>query len=207
MSFYTRDGLFLSNYIDKDQRVDTESASFRRYIQTLPWLDDADNTSGFVLLSPHPDYFSPANQERSIYGIVQAVRHHGRIIGYLQISDDAETLTNLMTFVDNEQVYVEAVFDNGQRLFSSMNQFVPWAEDVPENEFTTVTLDTGDSRSVLHTHVDALSLHCVVANCRQVCHRQMRAGQYGFDRMRRHQLTLGDRWLSVCCQGLAPVSL
>ena len=143
VSFYTRDGLFLSNYIDKDQRVDTESAS--------------------VLLSPHPDYFSPANQERSIYGIVQAVRHHGRIIGYLQISDDTETLTDLMTFVDNKQVCVEAVFDNGQRLFSSMNQFVPWAEDVPENEFTTVTLDTGDSRSVLHTHVDALSLHLYIS--------------------------------------------
>lgn len=163
VSFYTRDGLFLSNYIDKDQRVDTESASFKRYIQTLPWLDDADNTSGFVLLSPHPDCFSPANQERSIYGIVQAVRHHGRIIGYLQISDDTETLTDLMTFVDNKQVCVEAVFDNGQRLFSSMNQFVPWAEDVPENEFTTVALDTGDSRSVLHTHVDALSLHLYIS--------------------------------------------
>ena len=163
VSFYTRDGLFLSNYIDKDQRVDTESASFRRYIQTLPWLDDADNTSGFVLLSPHPDCFSPANQERSIYGIVQAVRHHGRIIGYLQINDDTETLTDLMTFVDNKQVCVEAVFDSGQRLFSSMNQFVPWAEDVPENEFTTVTLDTGDSRSVLHTHVDTLSLHLYIS--------------------------------------------
>lgn len=163
VSFYTRDGVFLSNYIDKDQRVDTESASFKRYIQTLPWLDDADNTSGFVLLSPHPDYFSPANQERSIYGIVQAVRHHGRIIGYLQISDDAETLTDLMTFVDNRQVCVEAVFDNGQRLFSSMGTFLPWSDDVPENAFTTITLSNGESRSVLHTHIAPLSLHLYIS--------------------------------------------
>ena len=152
VSFYTRDGVFLSNYIDKDQRVDTESASFKRYIQTLPWLDDADNTSGFVLLSPHPDYFSPANQERSIYGIVQAVRHHGRIIGYLQISDDAETLTDLMTFVDNRQ-----------RLFSSMGTFLPWSDDVPENAFTTITLSNGESRSVLHTHIAPLSLHLYIS--------------------------------------------
>lgn len=163
VSFYTRDGLFLTNYIDKDQRVDTESDSFKTYIQTLPWLDDADATLGFVILSPHPDVFAPVPKEHAIYGIVQAVRYHGNIIGYLQISDDAEMLTNLMAFVDNRQVCVEAVFDNGQRLFSSMNQFVPWPEDVPENEFTTVTLENGDSRSVLHTHIEALSLHLYIS--------------------------------------------
>lgn len=164
VSFYTRDGLFLTNYIDKDQRVDTESDSFKTYIQTLPWLDDADATSSFVILSPHPDVFAPVPEERAIYGLVQAVRYHGHIIGYLQISDDAELLAALMTFVDSEQVCVEAVFDSGQRLFSSMGTFLPWTSaDVPENEFTTVTLENGESRSVLHTHIDGLSLHLYIS--------------------------------------------
>lgn len=135
VSFYTRDGsLFLSNCIDKDRRVDTESNTFKSYISTLPWLDDADKTYDFVILSPHPDYFSPVEQERDIYGIVQAVRYHGNIIGYLQINSDAEALQSIMSFVDNDAVCVDAVFDNGQLLLSSGNGWKTWTLDVPENE-------------------------------------------------------------------------
>ena len=163
VSFYTRDGLFLSNCIDKNRHVDTQSNTFKSYLRTLPWLDDADKAQHFVILSPHPDYFSPIGQERDIYGIVQAVRYHGNIIGYLQINSDAEALQSIMTFVDNDAVCVDAVFDNGQLLFSSGNGWKAWTLDVPEDEFVTIPVADGSSRAVLHTHIPSLSLHLYIS--------------------------------------------
>lgn len=157
VSFYTRDGIFLTTHVDKDQRMTAGSKETRLEISGLPWLDRVDECSGPVILAPHEDIFSP-NRPVRVYGIAQQVKYHGNTIGYLEVSNQHEDLERIMDFVDNPVVCVEAVFDDGQRLFESQSVDWTWPGDLVQNTFTSVHLDEGIDRMVLHTKLDRLGL-------------------------------------------------
>lgn len=59
VSFYTREGLFLSSLADKDSSLVSGSEETQAIVCALPWLDQADSITDYLILSPHADVFSP----------------------------------------------------------------------------------------------------------------------------------------------------
>ena len=76
VTFYTRDGIFLTSYVDEERLLTTRSEEAKEAIGTLYWLDEADISSSFINLSPHTDIFTRQTPVQ-IYGIAQAVKYHG----------------------------------------------------------------------------------------------------------------------------------
>lgn len=162
VSFYTRDGIFLTSHVDKDQMMAMGSEDAKAQISALPWLDSADQSAEPIILAPHEDIFS-FNRDLRVYGIVQQLRYHGNTIGYLEICNQQDVLTRIMEFVDNSLVSVEAIFEDGQRLFESQNVDWVWPEDLVLDSFTRIQLNGNTSRSVLHTTLDDLGLHLYIS--------------------------------------------
>lgn len=162
VSFYTRDGVFLTTHVDKDQRLTTGSEEARMEISTLPWLERADQSSGPIILAPHEDIFSP-NRQVQVYGIAQQITYHGNAIGYLEVNNQHEDLARIMEFVDNPIVSVEAIFDDGQRLFESQTPDWRWPKDLALDAFTYVRLDGDAGRVALHTRLSRLGLHLYIS--------------------------------------------
>lgn len=57
VTFYTRDGLFITSLADKDSSLVSGSAQTRALIASLPWLDEADNAYGSLILAPMRTFF------------------------------------------------------------------------------------------------------------------------------------------------------
>ena len=68
-----------------------------------------------------------------------------------------------MEFVDNPMISVEAIFDDGQRLFESQPASWSWPADVPEDTFTIVELTEDTSRAVLYTRLPQLGLRLYIS--------------------------------------------
>lgn len=162
VSFYTRDGVFLTTHLDKDQRMTAGSRDMGAEIAVLPWLDFADQRPTPIILPPHEDIFSP-NRAVRVYGIVQQVEYHGNTIGYLEVSSQQEALAHIMEFVDNQDVCVEAVFDDGKRLFESIPADWTWPTDLETDRFTSVQTDGGSERTVLHERIDRMGLNLYIS--------------------------------------------
>lgn len=162
VSFYTRDGVFLTTHLGKDQRMTAGSRDMGAEIAVLPWLDFADQRPTPIILPPHEDIFSP-NRAVRVYGIVQQVEYHGNTIGYLEVSSQQEALARIMEFVDNQDVCVEAVFDDGKRLFESTPADWTWPTDLETDRFTSVQTDGGSGRTVLHERIDRMGLNLYIS--------------------------------------------
>lgn len=162
VSFYTRDGVFLTTHLDKDQRMTAGSRDMGAEIAALPWLDFADQRLTPIILPPHEDIFSP-NRAVRVYGIVQQVEYHGNTIGYLEVSSQQEALARIMEFVDNQDVCVEAVFDDGKRLFESIPADWTWPAELEMDRFASVQTDGGFERTVLHERIDRMGLNLYIS--------------------------------------------
>lgn len=162
VSFYNRDGIFLTTQVDKDQRMVSGSKEAKAQISALSWLDSADQSADPIVLAPHEDIFSSSRQLR-VYGIVQQLRYHGNTIGYLEICSQQESLIRIMEFLGDSLVSVEVIFEDGQRLFESQNADWVWPEELVQDTFTRIELDDHTSRVVLHTVLDQLGLHLYIS--------------------------------------------
>lgn len=162
VAFYTREGVFLTTHMDASQELIAGSDEAKAEISTLSWLDRADKFSDPILLAPYKDIFSSAPQGR-VYGIAQQVKYHGNTIGYLEISNQYEDLARIMKFVDNPIVSVEAIFDDGQRLFESQSADWTWPETLAQDTFTNVPMEGSAGRVVLHTSLSRLGLHLYIS--------------------------------------------
>ncbi len=163
VTFYTRDGLFITSLADKDSSLVSGSAQTRALIASLPWLDEADNAYGSLILAPHADVFSSRDNIK-VYGIIRQVLYHGKPIGYLEISKLFEDLERIMSYVDNSSVIVQAIFEDGSPLFSSVSEVFHWPADLPLDSYTTVLAGpNGESYNVLYEIMDALHLGLYIA--------------------------------------------
>lgn len=162
VTFYTRDGIFITTHVEREQRLISGSEEAKREISTLSWLDRADDTYEPILLAPHQDIFSP-NSKARVYGLVQQIRYRGNAIGYIEVSNQYEDLERIMEFVDNPMVSVEAIFGDGQRLFESQPASWSWPADVPENTFTIIELEGDTSRAVLYTRLPRFGLRLYIS--------------------------------------------
>ena len=89
VTFYTREGVFLTVPPDKDTTLIYGSPQAMETISAFPWLDEADASDSYCVLAPHRDFLS-RRQEAMVYGIVQKVSYHEKVIGYLEIAKSAE---------------------------------------------------------------------------------------------------------------------
>lgn len=161
VTFYTRDGIFLTSYVDEERLLTTRSEEAKEAIGTLYWLDEADAVSSSVILSPHTDIFTRQTPVQ-IYGIAQAVKYHGQLIGYLEIAQRCDDLLRINEFIDNQDVSVQLLFEDGTPLFTSEGAEWTWPKDITKGEFlSSVAVGNGSSRTVLCNDlgIDGLTLY------------------------------------------------
>lgn len=163
VSFYTRDGLFISSLADKDSTLVSGAEETKAVIAGLTWLDEADGSSDYLILPPHEDVFSSRDNVQ-VYGIVQRVLYHGNTIGYLEISKEYKDLERIMGFVDNPAVIVQAIFEDGRLLFSSVPDTLNWPADLTADSYTTTQAGAeGEAYNVLYEKLDTLHLRLYIA--------------------------------------------
>lgn len=166
VSFYTREGIFLTTFVDavdRNAQLVTNTDEAREKIATLHWLDEADRARDMILLAPHQDILSTFLPIQ-IYGIARKIEYHGKMIGYLEVSSPCEMLESIMDYVDDPEVCVEAVFDTGEKLFTSQDASWHWPETLQEDTFTTIDIpESGMRRMVYHTHMKRLGLHLYIS--------------------------------------------
>ena len=163
VTFYTREGVFLTVPPDKDITLTYGSPQAAETISAFPWLDEADAADSYCVLAPHRDFLS-RRQEAMVYGIVQKVSYHGKVIGYLEIAKSAEQLGRIMEFVDNPNVLVQVYQEGGADFFTSTGDIFDWPEDLPQHEYARVALEgSGTEYHVYHTVMEQDGLHLVIA--------------------------------------------
>lgn len=163
VTFYTRDGVFLTVPPDKEIILTYGSDQAAEYISAFPWLDQADASDSYCVLAPHRDFLS-RRQDAMVYGIVRKVSYHGKVIGYLEIAKGADQLARIMEFVDNADVLVQVYQEGGATFFSSTGDVFDWPGDLTQNEYTRVALeDSGIEYHVYHSLMERGSLHLVIA--------------------------------------------
>ena len=163
VSFFTRDGIFLTSSVNKDSLLTSRTEQMRSTIAGLPWLKEDNQADDLILLPTMRDYFSNyANSE--VYGLVQPIRYHDTPIGYLSVVNRRENLSRVLDYLDEPGICVEAVFDDGSVLFRSQEANWTWPSDLPAETFSTVQLgDDGSSRLVYFTKLNIPGLNLYVS--------------------------------------------
>lgn len=163
VTFYTRDGLFITSRADKDSDLVSGTAEAADAIGALSWLDEADKTSSFLILAPHDDIFSSHDSMR-VYGVVQCVFFRGKPIGYLEVSQEYDDLNRIAGYLDNRQVVAQVAFEDGSLLYSTTEDALTWADDLPEDTLDVVPNVKGDlAFSVLYQEIKSLRLRLYIA--------------------------------------------
>ena len=85
VSFYTRDGIFLTSRVDRAPQFASGTVQARTALSALSWLEQVNQATGITLLEPHNDLFI-ASENVSVYGIVRKISYKGIPLGYLEIS-------------------------------------------------------------------------------------------------------------------------
>lgn len=147
VSFYTRDGVFLSSYINKDSTLSSRTARARSIISGLPWLDTADSTDGTVCIPTTRDYFSLRASDE-VYGIARSVAYHGTPIGYISVVNRYKNLSWIMNYLDEPDICVEVVFDDGSILYRNQDVSWSWPAGLAAETLTTLAMEDGSSRMV-----------------------------------------------------------
>lgn len=132
VTFYTREGVFLTNYVDavdRDYKLTTGSEEAKAAVATLKWLDEADETGDFVLLPLHPDILS-AVRPVSVYGIGQRLTYHGNPIGYLEVANLGENAARILKYLDDDDITLEMIFEDGDRLYENKEVTWTWPDNV-----------------------------------------------------------------------------
>ena len=163
VTFYTRDGLFLTTPMLRSATVNDTVNRVPDVISAFPWLDQADESSSFCVLGLHRDFLS-RRQDALVYGIVKKVMYHGKTIGYLEVDKSAEELESLMDYVDEDGILVQMYFSDGSLLYSNAPDLLSWPHSLPMDEYARVTLENSEAEyDVYHTFLDEYALHLVLA--------------------------------------------
>ena len=181
VTFYTRDGLFLTTPMLRSATVNETSNNVQDTISSFSWLDAADASSSFCVLGPHRDFLS-RRQDALVYGIVQKVAFSGKEIGYIEVDKSAEELDSLTSYVDEEDILVQIYFSDGSLLYVNGDDPLSWPDSLPLDEYTRVTLDQTDTKyDVYHTYLEQYGLHLVIAQDASVIdanRNMLRAGMF-----------------------------
>ncbi len=149
VAFYTRDGIYVTSQLGHASSLVAPTAEAAEAVHGLAWLDQADAATSMVALAPHPDIFS-SDQGLQVYGIAQKIMYHGIPIGYIEISNQCTELQRLLELVDNREVSVQILFEDGMPLLASEGATWQWPEDMEKGAFFSSVEDTaGAQRSVL----------------------------------------------------------
>ncbi len=149
VAFYTRDGIYVTSQLGHASSLVAPTAEAAEAVHGLAWLDQADAATSMVALAPHPDIFS-SDQGLQVYGIAQKIMYHGIPIGYIEISNQCTELQRLLELVDNREVSVQILFEDGTPLLASEGATWQWPEDMEKGAFFSSVEDTaGAQRSVL----------------------------------------------------------
>ena len=163
VSFYTRDGIFLSSSASKDSMLTSRTDQMRSVIASLPWLDKADQSDDPLIIPTTRDYFSHNPSDR-VYGITRSISYRGKPIGYLSVADRYERLEELLKYLDEPNICVEVVFDDGSLLFRNQELAWTWPEDLPTDTIATLNAgNDGSSRIVYYTRLDDLNLNLYIS--------------------------------------------
>ncbi len=158
VAFYTRGGIFVTNQLGHPSSHIAPTAEVAEAINGMAWLDQADATTAMVALAPHPDIFSP-DEAIQVYGLAQKVMYHGVPIGYIEVSNQCSELQRLLKLVDNKEVSVQILFEDGTPLLASEGAAWQWPEDMEKGAFfSSVEDQTGAQRSVLCTDLENYGL-------------------------------------------------
>ncbi|MBR0219459.1 MAG: histidine kinase [Clostridia bacterium] len=164
VSFYTREGVFLTTYVDaadRDYKLEPGTEEAKAAIAGLGWLDEADETGDFVLLSLHDDILSSSRSVR-VYGIGMRLAYHGKPIGYLEVANLDERASRILNYLDEDSVILEMIFDDGDRLYESGEVNWAWPDTLTQDALTTV--ETGNSsRKVYYSHINSLGLRLYIS--------------------------------------------
>ena len=171
VSFYTRDGVFLTwPALADEETYEPEPGTNRAgdLIRAFPWLDRVDQTDGICVLALHDDYFMP-DTDTTVYGIVQKISYGGSEIGYLEIDQLSENLNRVMDYTDEENITVEVYLTNGHILFSNAgkadsDQLSSWPKDLTHDAYTRITPEGfPEAFNVHHYYLSSHSLHIIIA--------------------------------------------
>ena len=164
VTFYTRDGLFLTTPMLRNATGNDTINRVPDVISAFSWLDQAGETSSFCVLGLHRDFLS-RRQDALVYGIVEKVLYHGKIIGYLEVDKSAEELESLMGYVDEDGILMQMYFSDGSLLYSNAPDPLSWPDSLPQDEYARVALGKNEEQryDVYHTYLDEYGLHLVLA--------------------------------------------
>ena len=165
VSFYTRDGLFLTwpALVDEEEIQSVYSNKMADLIATYTWLDLADEAEETYVLTSHRGFLSNPEQEM-LFGLVQPVRFGGRIIGYLETDLNYEKLAHLMEFADEEGILLHVYLDDGRLLYSSTEEKLTWPEGTAEDEFVLASPEENDTQySAWSIHMEDPGLRIILA--------------------------------------------
>ena len=163
VTFYTRDGVFLTTPMLRNATVNNTTNHAIDVISTFAWLDLADEASSFCVLGPHREFLS-RRQDALVYGIVEKVAFHGKTIGYLEVDKSAEELESLMGYVDEDGILVQIYFSDGSLLYTNESDLLAWPDSLPVDEYARVALEKSEAKyDVYHTFLDPYGLHLVIA--------------------------------------------
>ena len=164
VTFYTREGVFLTTYVDavdRDYKLTTGTEEAKAAIAAMKWLDEADKTDGFVLLPLHNDILS-ATRPVSIYGIGMRLTYLGTPIGYLEVANLDENAARILKYLDDDNVTLEMIFEDGERLYASNDVTWTWPDTLAQDSFTTVNVGEG-SRMVYYSRINSLGLKLYIS--------------------------------------------
>ena len=160
VTFYTREGLFVTSHVQRDDVLHSGTAAAKATISELPWLDDvdADPTRRHVL-EPHPDFLA-LQRGAQVFGIIQAVTYHDKQLGYLEICSESTILNDMMRMVDEDSIMTQAVFDDGTVFYSDKRLSFICPDTLPTDTLSSYTDEkTGMNCSIMHVRCEWLSLN------------------------------------------------
>lgn len=156
VAFFNSDGKYFASTMNKDTDVPDTSA--------LTAILDPDPRE--LLLPPQQDLFTP-DPRTQVYGLVEPISYHGKLLGYLAALDRYSALNHIMTFVDNNnEVMVQAVLENegGSVPFYASGEAVDFPPELAEDSLVTWTDPaTGTTYEVWHSRIDSTRLHLYIA--------------------------------------------
>ena len=171
VSFYTRDGIFLTFPSLAEEGTVEENANTNRMeniVSAFPWLDRADATDSFCVLALHEDSFDPG-KSTLLYGIIQRVSYGDSVIGYLEIDRLSDQLARVMDYVDDDNISVEIYLSNGHVLFSNRKKPDPdvltfWPTNLSDDAYTRIVPEgQSEAFDTHHEYLGDYSLHIMIA--------------------------------------------
>ena len=148
VSFYNIDGDFISSRFQKDDYLESSTPQAQEVISALPWLDDFTDNTRRLILPLHNDFLS-VRRDISVYGIVRPVMYHGKLLGYLEVTNEKGELAEITITSEDSDVFIQAVFDDGTVFFSNNDTYY----DYPADMETQVLIDYTDKENGIHHSV------------------------------------------------------